>query len=122
MKKPQTVDEYISSFPADVQILLQSVRTTIKKAAPDAEELVSYSVPAYRLKGMLVWFAGHTNHIGFYPRPSAKEAFNKELAMYKGAKGSVQFPYDKKIPLALIAKIVKFRVNENLEKAAIKKK
>jgi uncharacterized protein YdhG (YjbR/CyaY superfamily) len=122
MKKPVTIDEYIKNFPKDVQALLQDVRSIIKKAAPDAEEVISYSVPAFKLKGMLVWFAAHTNHIGFYPRASGKEAFEKELSAYKSSKGAVQFPFDKKIPLTLIAKIVKFRVKENEEKAAMKKK
>jgi uncharacterized protein YdhG (YjbR/CyaY superfamily) len=122
MKKPTTIDEYIISFPKDIQIILHQVRSTIKKAAPDAEEVISYNVPAFKLKGMLIWFAAHTNHIGLYPRASAKQAFEKDLSAYKGAKGSVQFPYNKKMPLSLIAKIVKFRVKENEEKAAMKKK
>lgn len=122
MNKPITQDEYIMSFPKEVQTLLQDIRTTIKKAAPGAEEMISYSVPAFKLNGMLVWFAAHTNHIGFYPRASAKEAFEKELEGYQTSKGAIQFPFDKKIPLALIAKMVKFRMKENLEKASLKKK
>ena len=122
MKKPITIDEYINSFPKDVQILLQNVRETIGKAAPGAEEMISYNIPAFKWKGMLVWFAAHTKHIGFYPRASIKEVFEKELLPYKTSKGAIQFPFDKKIPLALIAKIVKFRVKENEERAATKKK
>jgi uncharacterized protein YdhG (YjbR/CyaY superfamily) len=123
MKKPTTIDEYIISFPKDIQEILEEVRATINKAAPGATEMISYSVPAFKFKGtMLVWFAAHTKHIGLYPRGSAIEAFKKELSVYKGAKGSVQFPFDKPVPLKLIAKIVKFRVAENLAKAEMKKK
>ncbi len=121
MAKPATIDEYIATFPPDIQPLLEQVRATIKKAAPDAAEMISYNVPAFKLGAMLVWFGGYTNHIGLYPRRSAIEAFLKELAVYKGAKGSVQFPYDKPLPLDLITRIVKFRVNENMERIARKK-
>jgi uncharacterized protein YdhG (YjbR/CyaY superfamily) len=122
MPKPTTIDEYIAAFPEDVQIMLEKVRATIKKAAPDAEEMISYNVPAFKQNLMLVWFAAHSNHIGLYPRGSAIEAFNKELSIYKCAKGSVQFPFSKPIPLALISKIVKFRVAENKQRAELKKK
>lgn len=120
--KPTTIDEYIAGFPKDIQIILEQLRTTIRKAAPEAEEVISYQMPAFKLSGMLVYFAGYKNHIGFYPTPSAIEAFKKELSEYKGAKGSVQFPLEKPLPLKLITKIVKFRVIENLEKASISKK
>ncbi|HEY5406718.1 MAG TPA: DUF1801 domain-containing protein [Ginsengibacter sp.] len=122
MKKPVTIDEYISSFPKETGEMLQQMRTAIKKAAPKSDEVISYSIPAFKLNGMLVWFAAHTRHIGFYPRGSGIEAFKKELSAYKGAKGSVQFPLDKPFPLALIKKIVKFRVAENLQKTMSREK
>ena len=122
MKKPNNFDEYIVSYPKEVQKLLEQLRATIKKAAPQATEVISYSMPAFKLNGMLVWFAAYSKHIGFYPRISGIEAFKKELSVYKGAKGSVQFPLDKKLPLGLITKIVKFRVAENLEQAKKKRK
>ena len=116
MIKPISVDEYIKSFPKDIQRMLEELRTTIKDAAPLAEEVISYSMPAYKLHGMLVWFAAHTNHIGFYPRGSGIEEHKKELAGYKLSKGTIQFPIDKPLPFALITKIVKFRVKENRER------
>jgi uncharacterized protein YdhG (YjbR/CyaY superfamily) len=111
------IDTYISGFPKDIQLLLEQIRNTIKKAAPEATEAIKYAMPTFVLNGNLVHFAAFKNHIGFYPVPSGIEAFKKELSMYKGAKGSVQFPLDKPIPLSLISKIVKFRVKENLKKA-----
>ena len=117
-----TIDEYISGFPEEIQKLLEQVRTTIRQAAPEAEEAIKYAMPTFVLNGNLVHFAAFKNHIGFYPVPSGIEAFKKELSVYKGAKGSVQFPLDKPMPLELIAKIVKFRVVENLQKAKTKKK
>lgn len=121
MKKPKDIDEYIKSFPKEIQKLLVQVRAAINKAAPKAEEVISYRMPAFKLNGMLVWFAGYSKHIGFYPRVSGIEAYKKELSIYKGAKGSVQFPLDKPLPLGLITKIVKFRVHENLQQAKTKK-
>ena len=121
MLKPANIEQYIAAFPKETQQLLQQVRTTIKKAAPKAEEVISYGMPGFKLNGMLVWFAGYKNHIGFYPKPSAIEAFKKELSVYKYAKGSIQFPLDKPLPVALITKMVKFRVAENLQKAELKK-
>jgi uncharacterized protein YdhG (YjbR/CyaY superfamily) len=118
--KPKTVDEYIASFPKETQVILEQVRACIVKAAPKAEEIISYGMPGYKLNGPLVYFAGYKGHIGFYATPSGHEAFDKELSKYKMGKGSVQFPIDEKIPLSLITKIVKFRVKENLEK--VKKK
>ena len=100
--------------------LLGQMRATIKKAAPQAEEKISYAMPIFFLNGNLVHFAGYKNHIGFYPAPSGISAFNDELSKYKGAKGSVQFPLDEPLPLVLITKIVKFRVKENLEKSTKK--
>jgi uncharacterized protein YdhG (YjbR/CyaY superfamily) len=122
MTKPKDIDEYIAVHPKEIQKLLKEFRATIKKAAPTANEVISYGMPAFKLNGMLVWFAAHTKHIGFYPRVSGIERFKKELSIYKGAKGSVQFPFDKPLPLGLVTKIVKFRVNENLEKEKAKKK
>jgi len=117
-----TIDEYISSFPKEIQTLLEQVRETIHKAAPEAEEAIKYAMPTFVLNGNLVHFAAFKKHIGFYPVPSGIEAFKKELSFYKGAKGSVQFPLDKPMPLELISRIVQFRVNENLKKAKAKKK
>ena len=113
---PKNIDDYIDRFPKEVQQRLQKLRLTIKKAAPKAKETISYGIPAFTLDGMLVWFAAFKGHIGFYPRTSAITAFKKELSAYKGAKGSVQFPFDKPLPLALISRIVKFRVKENSAK------
>ncbi len=121
MKKPIGIDEYISGFPKETQKGLEQLRVTIKGVAPQADEVISYGMPAFKLNGMLVCFAAYTNHIGFYPTPSGIEAFKKELSIYKGAKGSVQFPLDQPLPLKLITKIVKFRVTENLQKAKTKK-
>lgn len=115
-----STDEYISTFPKDTQKILKELRATIKAAAPKAEEKISYQMPAFALNGNLVWFAAYENHIGFYPTPSGIQAFKKELSIYKGAKGSVQFPMDKPLPLKLVTKIVKFRVAENLKKTGIK--
>jgi uncharacterized protein YdhG (YjbR/CyaY superfamily) len=114
--KYATVDEYLSALPSSTKALMQEVRNTIKKAAPEAEELISYNMPAFRLNGMLVWYAAYKGHIGFYPKNSGITAFKKELSGYKGAKGSVQFPLNKPMPLDLIRKIVSFRVQENLER------
>ena len=111
------IDKYIAGFPADTQLLLEQVRTAIRKSAPEAIEVISYGMPAYKQNGILVWFAGYSKHIGFYPKASGIEVFKKELSVYKSAKGSVQFPLDKPLPLGLITKIVKFRVKEDLEHA-----
>jgi uncharacterized protein YdhG (YjbR/CyaY superfamily) len=120
--KFKTVEEYINTFPAATKKILQQLRKTIKDAAPNAEEVISYNMPAYKQEGMLVFFAAYKEHIGFYPTPGGIEAFKKELSVYNSAKGSVQFPIDKPMPLALITKIVKYRVKENLENASLKKK
>ncbi len=120
--KPVTIDEYIAGFPPDVQALLQKIRTIIRKAAPQAEETIKYQMPTFTLHGNLVHFAAFKSHIGFYPVPTGIEAFKQELSAYPGGKGSVQFPLDQPIPYALISKIVKFRVKENLAKAAVKGK
>lgn len=110
----RNIDEYIAAFPEEVQQRLKEIRSAITAAAPEAEETINYAIPTFKLNGNLVHFAGFKNHIGFYPAPSGIEAFKKELSRYKGATGSVQFPHDKPLPIALIRKIVKFRVNENL--------
>lgn len=104
-------------WKANGNFIVKQIRATIKQAAPEAEETIKYAIPTYMLKGNLVHFAACKKHIGFYPAPSGIEAFKKELSVYKWAKGSVQFPIEKPIPLALIAEIVQFRVKENLEKA-----
>ncbi|MBK8419424.1 DUF1801 domain-containing protein [Candidatus Villigracilis saccharophilus] len=115
-----TIDEYIAAFPQDIQKILKEIRTTIKAAAPKAEEKISYQMPTFFLNGNLVHFAAFKEHIGFYPTPSGIEAFQKELSIYKGAKGSVQFPLDEPMPLKLISRIVKFRAAENLKQAKVK--
>jgi uncharacterized protein YdhG (YjbR/CyaY superfamily) len=112
----KNVAEYISLFSENVRPLLQQMHVTILKAAPKAEEVISYQMPAYKYFGILVYFAGYKNHIGFYPTASGIEVFKKELSVYKGAKGSVQFPLDKPLPVSLITKIVKFKLKENVEK------
>ncbi len=117
-----TIDAYIATFPASTQALLQQMRATITKAAPDAEEAISYGMPTFKLQGNLVHFAGYKNHIGFYPAPSGIVNFAEDLKKYQTSKGAIQFPIDEKLPLALVTKIVKFRVKENLAKAAAKKK
>lgn len=117
-----TIDAYIATFPASTQALLQQMRTTIAKAAPKAEEAISYGMPTFKLQGNLVHFAGYKNHIGFYPAPSGIVSFAEDLKKYQTSKGAIQFPIDEKLPLALVTKIVKFRVKENTEKAAAKKK
>lgn len=121
MKKPSTVDEYIAQFAPETQRTLQQVRALIKKTAPDAEEVISYAMPGYKWNGMLVWFAGYGHHLGFYPMPSALTAFKSELSKYKSSKGAVQFPLDQKMPIALITKMIKFRMQENLIKADLAK-
>jgi uncharacterized protein YdhG (YjbR/CyaY superfamily) len=117
MTKPGNIDAYIKGFPKEVQQLLEQLRQTIQKAAPLASEAISYGMPAFKLNGLLLWFAAYSKHIGFYPKASAIEKFKKELSIYKGAKGSVQFPLAKPLPLNLITKIVKFRVTENMSKS-----
>ena len=113
---PRNIDDYVDRFPGHVQNLLQKVRRTIQAAAPQAQETISYRMPAFKLDRILVYFAAHTSHIGFYPGAGAIAAFRKELSRYKGAKGSVQFPFDESLPLALVRRIVKFRVNQNSSK------
>ena len=113
----KTIDEYIRTFPKDVQTILEKMRKTIREAAPGAVETISYQMPTFKLNGRgLVYFAAFKNHIGFYPIPSGVEAFEKELSPYKQGKGSVQFPIDQPVPYDLVRRIVTFRVNENLGK------
>jgi uncharacterized protein YdhG (YjbR/CyaY superfamily) len=119
---PKDIDQYIARFSADVQEILEKVRLTIRKAAPDSQEKISYQMPTFTLEGNLVHFAGYKKHIGFYPTPSGIEKFKKEISVYKWAKGSVQFPLNQPIPYELINKIVTFRVKENLARAEAKEK
>ena len=120
---PKNIDAYIAGFPNDVQLILEKIRKTIRKAAPDAEETISYLIPAFTLKGKyLVYFAAYKKHIGLYPAPRGSEKFKEELSRYEGGKGTVRFPLDKPIPLALITRIVKFRIKQNLEREKLKKR
>ena len=120
-KNVKDINSYLFDFPEAVQAMLQNIRQTIAKAAPNAVETISYGIPTFKQYGNLVHFAGYKNHIGFYPGAGAIETFKKELAAYKLSKGTLQFPLDKKLPLALITKIVKYRVKQDEEKAAAKK-
>lgn len=120
---PKDIDDYIAGFPKDVQEIMQKIRTTIKKAAPKAEETISYKMPTFNLNGhYLVYFAAYKKHVGMYPVPAGDAAFNQEIEAYQSGKGTLQFPLDKPIPYKLISKIVKFRVKESLEKTKSKKK
>ena len=119
--KAETIDEYIAAFPEEIQKRLEIMRATIRKAVPKAKEDIKYAIPTFILNGNLVHFAAFKNHIGFYPAPTGIEAFKKDTAPYEAGKGSLQFPLDKQLPLALVTKIVKYRVKENLEKAPKKK-
>ncbi|MEC5146504.1 DUF1801 domain-containing protein [Chitinophaga sp. 212800010-3] len=119
----ETTEAYIAGFPPEVQTILEQVRATIRKSVPDGEEAIRYGIPTFRLKNSnLVHFAAFKNHIGFYPAPTGLKAFEKDLSAYQTGKGSVQFPLDKPMPLALITKIVKYRVEETLKKAVKPKK
>jgi uncharacterized protein YdhG (YjbR/CyaY superfamily) len=120
---PQNIDEYIAAFPNDVQMILEEVRLTIRKAAPAAEETMSYQMPTFTLKGKyLVWFAAFKKHIGFYPAPVGVEEFKAALSLYGAAKSTLKFPLDQPIPYDLIRKIVKFRAKENMGRAVAKAK
>lgn len=120
--KYKTVDEYFSALPKNIKNILKEFRKTIREAAPKAEEVISYNMPALKLKGILVYYAAAKNHIGFYPTPSAIKFFNKELVEYETSKGTIKFPIEKSLPVALIKKIVKYRVVENSANAILKKK
>ena len=118
--KFKTVEEYFSSLPANTKAILQGLRKTIKEAAPDAEEVISYNMPAFKLNGILVYYAAYKNHIGFYPTSSPIKVFKKELENYKTSKGAIQFPIEKPIPKTLIKNIVNFRAKENLKKVKMR--
>ncbi len=115
-KAPKSIDEYISKFPEEVQEKLEGIRGTIREAAPGAKEVISYGMPAFRRNRVLVYFAAHKAHIGFYPTSSGISNFREELSGYKQSKGAVQFPLDEDIPLELVRRIVRFRVKEDEEK------
>ncbi|MBI1277318.1 MAG: hypothetical protein GC179_04240 [Anaerolineaceae bacterium] len=116
-----SIDEYIATFPKAIQERLQDMRATIKAAAPDATEKISYQMPTFYLNGNLVHFAAYKNHIGFYPTPQGIEEFKDELSVYAGAKGSVQFPLDQPLPLELVSRVVQFRAAENRKKTKKRK-
>jgi len=119
---PKTIDEYIATFPKDVQEILEKIRMTIRKAAPGAQETIKYQMPTFIFEGNLVYFAAFKKHIGFYPPAKGLVKFKDELSAYEGPKGSLIFPLDKPMPYDLISEMVKFRVKENLERAQAKKK
>jgi uncharacterized protein YdhG (YjbR/CyaY superfamily) len=115
-KKFHSIDEYIGDFSNDIQQKLQEIRSTIKKAAPSAKEVISYNMPAFKLNSVLVYFAAFKNHIGFYPTAEPIIVFKKELSVYETSKGAIKFPFDKKIPRGIIIKITKYRLAEDLKK------
>ena len=115
-QKFKSVDEYIAAFPKNIQIILQELRQAIRDAAPEATEVISYQMPAFRLNGNLVWFAAFKNHVGFFPTSSVTEAFKERLLSYKTSKGTIRFPIDEPIPFDLVKEIVRFRVQENSSK------
>ena len=117
----KTIDEYISTFPKNIQIILEELRQAIREAAPNAEEGISYQMPAFRLNGVLAYFAAFRNHVGFFPTSSGVTEFREELSQYDISKGTIRFPLDKPIPLDLVKKIVKYRVKENMGKSLSKK-
>ena len=119
--KPADFDSYFATFPSGTQEKLKQMRAIIGKAAPKAEEVISYAMPAFRQNGILVYFAGYNHHIGFYPTSSGMKAFKNDLQEYKTSKGAVQFPLDKPLPARIISRIVKFRAKENAERASLKK-
>lgn len=119
---PKNIDEYIAGFPDNVQKILEKIRMTIRKAAPDAEETIKYQIPTFTLKGNLISFAAYKKHIGLYPAPAGNEKFRKELSVYKAAKATVQFPLDQPIPFDLISQMVKFRMKERLKQVVAKGK
>ncbi|MES2014363.1 MAG: DUF1801 domain-containing protein [Patescibacteria group bacterium] len=118
MKKYSDINAYIADYPKDVQLLLRKMRAAIRKAAPKAEEAISYGIPTYKLSGNLVHFGAFKDHVSFFPTSSGTAAFEKEISKYKVSKGTIQFPLDKPLPLGLITKIVRFRVRENLKKVS----
>jgi uncharacterized protein YdhG (YjbR/CyaY superfamily) len=116
-KAPESIDEYIGTFSKDIQSKLESIRKAVKEEAPDAEEVMSYGMPAFKQNRVLVYFAAHKKHIGFYPTASGINAFRAELSQYKQSKGAVQFPIDEPVPIELVKKMVKFRLKEDMAKA-----
>lgn len=114
---PKNIDEYIASFPADVQVVLERIRSTIRQAAPDAQETISYKIPAFTLNGNLVYFAAFKKHIGFYPPVRGDAKLQNAISIYAGDKGNLRFPLDQPIPYHVIEKIVKLRVKQNLSEA-----
>ena len=114
MNKPVSIDEYISGFPEETQKLLLQIRAIIKAAAPDAMETISYGMPAFKTRKILVYFAAHKNHIGFYPTGSGIAAFKEELSAFNHSKGAIQFPLNQPLPVDLITRIVQYRHRENL--------
>ena len=121
MKTAASVDEYISAADPDAKKALSDIRKTIKSAAPNAEEVISYQIPGYKYYGMLVFFAAWKDHISLYPAPWSADSLKKEMSVYKGSKGTIKFPIDEPMPLALIKKMVKYRVKENEARAALKR-
>ena len=119
--KPENIDQYIADFPIETQKLLQQIREAIHKAVPEAKEVISYGMPAFKQNTVLVYFAGYAKHIGFYPTGLGIEAFKEEFTQYKWSKGAVQFPLDKPLPLDLITRITKFKAERDLEKVKKKK-
>ena len=118
----QKIDEYISVFPVETQLILEEIRKVIQATVPNAVEVISYQMPAFKLHSVLVWFAAYKKHIGFYPSSSGIKAFEKEISGYKSSKGAVQFPIDKPMPFDLIIAITKFRADQDIEKAKVKEK
>lgn len=118
LEKAQTVDEYIGRYPDDVQRILRRMRSTVREAAPEAKEVISYGIPTFKLHGYLVHFGAFKDHIGFFPTSSGVSAFEKEVENYKTGPGTIRFPFDKPIPYGLVTKIVKFRVKENSRASA----
>ena len=121
-KKPQDIGGYISQFPDDVQAVLEKVRATIRRAAPDVKEIISYKMPAFKQHGILVYFAAWKQHVGLYPPISGDKALEKAVARYAGPKGNLQFPLDEPMPFDLIERIVKLRVKQDAAKAAARQK
>jgi uncharacterized protein YdhG (YjbR/CyaY superfamily) len=119
---PGTIDEYIAAFPPDVQSILEKIRLTIRKAAPKADEKISYKMPAFTLDGDLIYFAAFKKHIGVFPPVRGDKKLSKELSRYRGEKGNLRFPLDEPIPYELLTRVVKFRLKEHAEKARSRQK
>jgi uncharacterized protein YdhG (YjbR/CyaY superfamily) len=120
--RPKNIDEYVATFSPEVQSILEKIRLTIREAAPEAEEKISYQIPTFALKGNLIHFAAFKKHIGLYPPVKGDQKLKADIARYQGEKGNLQFPLDEPIPYTLISRIVKFRVKEQLEKAESKRR